>query len=396
MALKGIRVVELSGLAPAPFCGMLLADFGATVTRVDKVGSNSLEDFMGHGKRSIAVNLKHPEGIKVIKRMCRESDVLIEPFRKGVMEKLGLGPSLLIKENPRLIYARLTGFGQSGPYSSMAGHDINYVAVSGVLSMLGRHGENPTPPINLLADFAGGGLMCAFGILLALLNRSRIEAGGGVGKGQVIDASMVEGSAYVASWLYRSRKRLPIWGNERGKNVLDSGSHFYDTYETKDGGHVAVGALEPQFYKRLLEGLGLSRDIVPQFGADDPEGCREILKQTFLKKTRDEWAKIFDGTDACVTPVLLPEEVGSHCHNAERGSFFKLSEDAELNEWIPKPSPCLSETPGVSQASLHPKPTVCGEHTTIVLQELGYSNEEIKKLEDAGVVDVFQTNRSKL
>ncbi|XP_071448239.1 alpha-methylacyl-CoA racemase [Hetaerina americana] len=396
MALKGIRVLELAGLAPAPFCGMLLADFGATVTRVDKAGSSSFEDVMGHGKRSIALNLKHPEGIQIFKRMCKESDVVIEPFRKGVMEKLGLGPNRLIEDNPRLIYARLTGFGQTGPYSAMAGHDINYLAVSGVLSMLGRHTENPTPPINLLADFAGGGLMCAFGIVLALLNRHRMEAGGGIGKGQVIDASMVEGSAYVASWLFRSRRRLPIWGNDRGKNVLDTGSHFYDTYETKDGGHVAVGALEPQFYAQLLKGLDLSHDDVPQVGAENPEDCRRIFKQVFLKKTRDEWTKTFDGTDACVTPVLQPEEVGSHCHNDERGSFFKCTQDSETNEWIPKPSPYLSETPGVSQASLYHKPVKPGEHTSIILQELGYSGEDIRRLEDTGVVDVLKRTKSKL
>ncbi|KAG7164980.1 Alpha-methylacyl-CoA racemase-like [Homarus americanus] len=237
MALRGVRVVEMAGLAPAPFCGMIMADFGASVIRIDKPNAPDI-DSLGRGKRSIIVDVKKPEGRNIVKKLCSNSDVLIEPFRRGVMEKIGLGPKELKEDNSRLIYARLTGFGQSGPYADMAGHDINFVAISGLLSMLGRKEGPPTPPINLLADFAGGGLMCALGITLALFERSKSD------QGQVIDANMVDGAAYTGSWLYSSRD-MPLWCKPRGRNWLDSGAHFYDTYETSDGRYMAVGAVEP-------------------------------------------------------------------------------------------------------------------------------------------------------
>ena len=227
MALRGLKVIELAGLAPAPVCGMILSDFGAQVIRVDKMGNGLNYDVTARGKRSIALNVKKPEGVDILRKLCQSADVLIEPFRPGVMERLGLGPGLLTQENPKLIYARLTGFGQTGPYKDMAGHDINYLALSGVLSCLGRKTENPLPPVNLLADFAGGSFTCAMGIMAALLERSSS------GQGQVIDSCMVEGAAYVGSWLFAMGPH--VWGKPRGENILDSGTHFYETYKTKDG-----------------------------------------------------------------------------------------------------------------------------------------------------------------
>ncbi|XP_076742731.1 alpha-methylacyl-CoA racemase isoform X2 [Maylandia zebra] len=250
MALAGVRVIELAGLAPAPFCGMILADFGAKVIRVDRTKVPTSLDTQARGKRSVAINLKTTEGIALLRKLCIKSDVVLEPYRKGVMEKLDLGPHELLKENPRLIYARLTGYGQSGSYATVAGHDINYTAMSGLLSRLGRSGEKPYAPLNLLADFGGGGLTCALGIVLALLERTKS------GKGQIIDASMVEGAAYMGSFLWKSRS-IGLWNRSRGENMLDSGAPFYDTYQTSDGQFMAVGAIEPQFYKQLLkEDLG--------------------------------------------------------------------------------------------------------------------------------------------
>ncbi|EDS43788.1 alpha methylacyl-coa racemase [Culex quinquefasciatus] len=337
MALKGLKVLEFAGLAPGPFCGMLLTDFGACVTRIDKTPHNSIDVLQG-GKRTLALDLKKPKAIEIVRSLCRKSDVLIEPFRPGVMEKLGLGPSELMRENPRLIYARLTGFGQNGAHAARAGHDINYVALSGILSLLGRKDERPTAPINLAADFAGGGLLCAFGILAAVLERHNS------GKGQVVDHAMVEGAAYVGSWLIRSQK-LPIWGRPRGENMLDTGVHFYDTFQTKDGKFMSVGAIEPQFYKELLEGLDLQMEL-PQY--EDVEKSKHLFEAIFLTKTRDEWTKIFQDRDACVFPVLDMDEAYKYPHNREREVFLdKVKTNDEL---VPTPAPKLSRTPAQSGA----------------------------------------------
>lgn len=366
MALRGIRVVEMAGLAPAPFCGMIMADFGASVIRIDKTAGPD-QDRLGRGKRSLALDLKKPEGVSVARKLCGSADVLIEPFRRGVMEKLGLGPDTLTKDNPGLIYARLTGFGQSGPCADMAGHDINYVALTGLLSMLGRKDGPPTPPINLLADFAGGGLMCALGITLALLERSKS------GQGQVIDANMVEGAAYVGSWIYSSQGMM-LWGKPRGENWLDSGAHFYDTYETSDGRHMAVGAIEPQFYQELLTLLGLDPDEVGQF--DEPDDMKKIISARFREKTQAEWTKIFEGKDACVTPVLSMEEAPHHPHNVSRNSFTPSVYCPGRYE--PRPAPLLSRTPATLPPGI--KAPRIGEHTTEILTEAGYSREAIEKL----------------
>ncbi|XP_048734819.2 alpha-methylacyl-CoA racemase-like isoform X2 [Ostrea edulis] len=369
MALHGVKVIEFAGLAPAPFCGMILSDFGAKVIRIDK--PNSLEmDRQGRGKRSIAIDLKKKEGLSIVRQLCSTADVLIEPFRAGVMEKLGLGPKFLLNENPKLIYARLTGYGQNGPMSSRAGHDINYIATSGVLSYIGRSRERPHAPLNLLADFAGGGMTCALGIIMALYERTQS------GQGQVIDASMVEGSAYVANWLWKSSD-LPIWGKPRGENSLDGGAPFYDTYETADKKYMAVGALEPQFYVKLLQGLGLSVEEYPQTMINDK--MKQKIAQVFATKTRAEWTEIFKDMDACCTPILDPQEAALHPHNAINKSFLRSAD----GKFEPGPAPKLSRTPGVDRVLTAPRQ---GQHTVEILKEIGYSGEAAQKLIDSEVV----------
>ncbi|KAA8578624.1 alpha-methylacyl-CoA racemase [Etheostoma spectabile] len=374
MALAGVRVIELAGLAPAPFCGMILADFGAKVIRVDRNKVGMSLDTQARGKRSVAINLKMAEGVALLRKLCVQSDVVLEPYRKGVMEKLGLGPQEMLKENPRLIYARLTGYGQSGSYATAAGHDINYLAISGLLSRLGRSGEKPYAPLNLMADFAGGGLTCALGIVLALLERTTS------GKGQIIDASMVEGAAYVGSFAWKSR-RIGMWDSPRGQNMLDSGAPFYDTYETADGKYMAVGAIEPQFYRQLLTGLELDAgELPPQMSSTDWPELRRIFSKRFASKTQADWSRIFDGTDACVTPVLSFDEVSSHPHNQERASFIKDSNGEES----PRPAPVLSRTPAVPCLASDP---VIGEHTVEVLNEYGFTSADIDQMLTAGVVE---------
>ncbi|KAK2587888.1 hypothetical protein KPH14_003985 [Odynerus spinipes] len=374
MALKGIKVIELAGLAPGPFCGMVLRDFGASVIRVDKINNDQeYPDFTGHGKKSIALNLKTNEGIAIFKKMSEQSDVIIDPFRRGVMEKLKLGPDDIMQINKRIIYARLTGFGQKGPYADMAGHDINFIGLSGLLSLFGRANDKPTPPINLAADFAGGGLMCALGIILALFERTRSNLG------QVIDASMVEGTAYVGSWLFRSQLTPGLWGNPRGHNILDTGSHFYDTYETKDKRYMAIGALEPRFYAILLDKLGLTEEEVPQFS--DFEKNRALFTDIFKTKTQAEWCAIFDGEDACVTPIVSLEDAPHHPHNKENKTFTVMKN----NYPAPNPAPRLSRTPGISMATC--TNTERGEHSMEVLTEFGYSSEQINEFAKNGTIE---------
>lgn len=380
MALRGVRVLELAGLAPAPFCGMILSDFGASVIRVDRPNNFLNADTLCRGKRSVILDLRKPAGVEVFQKLCGKADVLIDPFRAGVMEKLCLGPSDLCGLNPRLIYARLTGFGQSGPFAKMAGHDINYIAISGVLSAL-HHGDKPYHPVNLLGDFAGGGLICALGICMALLERVHS------GKGQVIDANMVQGSSYVSSFLWTSRNPnygLPLWGNSPGKNLLDGGAHFYQTYKTKDGKFMAVGALEPQFYKELLDGLGVNSDDFPQMA--DWEKSQERFQEIFSSKTQAEWCQIFDFKDACVTPVVPFEKTQEHCHNAANESFI-----SDGNKIFPCPAPSLSRSP--AKPSLQePLP---GEHTLEVLQELQLPQKQIDMLLSEGVVEIANNANTK-
>lgn len=384
MALKGVRVIEMAGLAPAPFCGMILSDFGASVTRIDRASAKGQPvyslDTLSRGKKSVAVDLKKPEGVGVVQKLCSKADVIIEPFRKGVMEKLGLGPDKLMSENPRLVYARLTGFGQKGPLASKAGHDINYIAISGVLSQLGRKHENPYPPINLLADFAGGGLMCALGIAMALYERSHS------GQGQVIDANMVNGSAYLSTFLWTSRD-IPIWQGKRGENNLDGGAAFYGTYKTKDEKYVSIGPLEPQFYAALLKGLGLSKEEMPQY--TDAKIMENRFQEIFLTKTRDEWTDVFENLDACYAPILEMEEAQKYDHNIET-EVFLTNENGKTE---PAPAPKLSRTPGVSTLERRPK---VGEHTMSVLLENGISKTDLERLLDNGIVFQNAENGAKL
>lgn len=364
MALKGIKVLELAGLAPGPFCGMVLADFGASVIRVDKIGAPAL-DYLGHGKKSIALNLKSEKGINIFRKLSDQSDVIIDTYRRGVMEKLKIGPNELMATNKKLIYARLTGYGQNGSYADMAGHDINYLGLSGLLSLFGRYNEKPIPPANLAADFGGGGLMCAFGIVLALYERTKSNVG------QIVDASMVEGTAYLGSWLFRSQKMSGLWENPRGKNILDTGSHFYDTYETKDKLYMCVGALEPQFYETFMEKLGLSSEEISQYENFEENRCK--IAEIFKKKTQAEWCNIFDGTDACVTPVLSLKDAALHSHNKQRQTFMVVKDDV-----IPNPAPRLSHTPGISRGTCrNPQP---GEDTIEILTELKFQPKEIDNL----------------
>ncbi|XP_037981076.1 alpha-methylacyl-CoA racemase [Motacilla alba alba] len=379
MALSGVRVLELAGLAPAPLCGMILADFGAQVVRVDRLSQSAAAlahgDVQARGKRSLALDLKQPQGAAVLRRLCGGADVLIEPFRHGVMERLGLGPEVLLQENPRLIYARLTGFGQTGKYAKSAGHDINYLALSGVLSKLGRKNENPYAPVNLLADFAGGGVMCALGIVIALFERAKS------GKGQVIDASMVEGVAYLSSFLWKSQN-LGLWSQPRGENLLDSGAPFYEIYRTSDGKFMAVGAIEPKFYNQLIKGLGLNLDELPaQMSFSDWPEMKKKFASIFAQKTQAEWCSIFDSTDACVTPVLSFEDAASHQHNKERSSFIK-NDPGEIS---PRPAPVLSRTPAVPSCKRDP---FIGEHTEEILLEYGFTKQEIAKLHSDKTIEL--------
>ncbi|HXC51253.1 MAG TPA: CaiB/BaiF CoA-transferase family protein [Candidatus Limnocylindrales bacterium] len=375
--LSGIRVIEMAGLAPAPYAGMLLADFGADVVRVDRsptIGSrpDATRDYLARGKRSIGINMKHPRGVETLLALLDASDVVIDPFRPGVMEKLGAGPDVALARNPGLVFARLTGWGQDGPYASMAGHDIDYIAISGALSLFGRPGDKPLPPINLLGDFAGGGMLCALGIVLALFERSRS------GKGQVIDSAMVDGAAHLTSFLF-GFFHAGFWSKERGTNLLDTGAPFYDTYRTADGEFMAVGAIEPQFYAKLLEGLGLDADSLPhQMDRGAWAATRELFTKTFATRTRAEWSAIFDGTDACVAPVLGLDEAAEHPANVARNVFV----DGIGGKKMPAPAPRLSRTPG-SGATHAPLP---GAHTDEVLASAGLATDTIAELRGLGAV----------
>ncbi|KAL7274133.1 hypothetical protein RUND412_002987 [Rhizina undulata] len=329
--LTGLLVLEFAGLAPGPFAGKLLADYGANVLRIDRHNSppdSPAPDLLAENKRSITVNLKSPQGVALVRKLSKTADVVIDPFRPGVLERLGLGPEELMARNGKLVYARMSGFRRDGKYKDMAGHDIT---VSGALSLLGRAHEKPYPPANILGDFAGGGAMCFMGILLALLNRAQ------TGKGQVVEANMVDGSAYLTSFP-RYLLKTSRWGAKRGKNLLDGGAPFYDTYETKDGGFMAVGALEPQFYAAFVSGLFRYSDTKVE---DLPERSdhrnwkelADVFTKRFLEKTRREWEAVFDGTDACVTPVKSHAELEQEGFDQRPAVTLRGSPAVKVDGW---------------------------------------------------------------
>jgi len=374
--LAGLKVVELVGLAPAPFAATVLADMGASVVRVDRVKPGLdvpvfPRDPLSRSRRWIGVDTKSPAGRDIVLRLIDDADVLIEGYRPGVTERLGLGPSDCLDRNPRLVYGRITGWGQDGPMAQAAGHDINYIGLSGALEPIGRAGERPVPPLNLLGDFGGGGMLLAMGVLAALVERSVS------GQGQVVDASMVEGSALLTAGLHGLRN-LGLWGRGRGSNMLDGGAPFYDTYETSDSKYVAVGAIEERFWAALLKVLSVDPSTVA--GRLDPAewpAVRAVLDAVIRTKTRDEWAALAAGTDACLTPVLDPSEAPGHPHNVARGSFVALDGDTQ-----PAPAPKFSRT-----GSPVPSPPVSPRSSTgEVLTDLGYSPSDIDRLRSDGVV----------
>jgi len=372
--LAGLRVVELAGIGPAPFAAMALADLGADVLRVDRVGApNAVArmDVLNRGRRSIAVDLKQREGAEVVLRAAATADALIEGFRPGVAERLGIGPEPCLDRNPRLVYGRMTGWGQDGPYAAEAGHDITYAAVAGALAHIGRAGQPPTPPLNLVADFGGGGMLLALGVVSAVLSAQR------TGAGQVVDAAMVDGVALLMAPFFMAL-RSGHFTNERGTNLLDSGAPFYDSYACADGRYVAVGALEPQFFAALLAGLGIDpAEVGDQHDRSGWPALRQRLTAAFAARPRDEWVAHFAGRDACVAPVLTTEETLADPHLRARGTVFELDGVPQ-----PGPAPRFSATP----AALDRPPPEPGEHTHEVLVELGYQLDEAKALEDAGVV----------
>ena len=376
--LSGFRIIEFAGIGPGPFCAMMLADMGADVIRIDRLdGAGSplpLEpkfDTMNRGRRSLALDLKHARAIDVAVKLCARSDALVEGFRPGVMERLGLGPETCLEANPKLVYGRMTGWGQQGPLAARAGHDSNYLALSGVLSLLGRRDDTPLPPLNLLADMGGGGMLLAFGVVCALLEARQS------GRGQIVDARMVEGSALLAV-MVDGLRAAGYWRPQREATLLDGGAPFSDVYATRDHKFLAVGALEPQFYAALLDGLGLDPDKLP--AQMDPRywpATKERFREKFLQRTRAEWLEVFAGTDACVTPVLTPEEAANDPHNASRGTFQEIAGVRQAG-----PAPRFSRTvPAIASP-----PPAAGAQSDAILAELGLNASEIRDLRQAGAV----------
>ena len=318
--LAGLRIIELAGIGPGPFAAMMLADHGAEVIRIDRPGARiDARDPLLRSRRLIGVDLKSPAGKAKVRDLVKSADGLIEGFRPGVTERLGLGPEVLLGDNPRLVYGRMTGWGQTGPYAQAAGHDINYIALAGALHTYGREGEKPTPPINMVGDFGGGGMMLAFGMVSALLHAKT------TGQGQVIDAAMTDGAAALMSMIW-GFKANGMWGEDRGTNMLDTGAHFYDTYETSDGKWLSIGSIEPQFYAELRRLAGLVEDTAFDAQMDRSQWgpLKAKLTALFLGKTRDEWCALMEMTDVCFAPVLSMAEAPSHPHNAARGTFIEV------------------------------------------------------------------------
>jgi len=377
-ALDGVRVIELAGIGPGPFCGMMLADQGAEVIQVDRAvavrGGDPARppgNVNGRGRRSIGVDLKSPEGVETVLRLVEGAGMVFEGFRPGVAERLGVGPDDCLARNPAIVYGRMTGWGQDGPYSSMAGHDINYIALAGVLAHIGRSDSGPVPPMNLVGDFGGGGMYLAYGMVCALFEARNS------GKGQVVDAAMVDGAASLMSFIH-GMLASGFHSPERGTNLLDTGAHFYDVYECADGGWISLGSIEPQFYAELLDKLGLDAE---RFGKQNdrdlwPELSEEIAAVVRMK-TRDEWDAILEGSDVCYAPVLTVDEAIRHPHNVARGTFIDVGGITQ-----PGPAPRLSRTPG----GVRRPPAHAGQHTDEVLSEAGFDDDEVAALRASGAV----------
>lgn len=376
--LSGYRVIELAGIGPAPMCAMLLSDMGAEVLRIDRTADAGLGiametkySLLNRGRRSVAFDLKQREATDAVLRLVERADALIEGFRPGVMERLGLGPEVCLARNPRLVYGRMTGWGQEGPLALAAGHDINYIALAGVLHSIGRKGEAPVPPLNLVGDFGGGALYLALGVVAGLLEAQKS------GKGQVIDAAMVDGAASLLTAIY-GMHGSGIWTDNRGENILDTGAHYYEVYETSDGKHVSIGSIETKFYEELLQLSGLKGEELPrQNDRQSWPRMKERLKALFKTKTRDEWCRIMEGSDICFAPVLSMEEAPRHPHNRQRETFVELDGVVQ-----PAPAPRFSRTPSAVQRP----PARPGEHTQEALRDWGFSAPELEKLRAAGAI----------
>jgi len=376
--LAGVKIIEIAGIGPGPFCAMLLADLGADILRIDRAGSVRDEfpdepsgDLLNRGRRSIGVDLKSPAGIETVLRLVESADVLMEGFRPGVMERLGLGPDVCEARNPALVYARMTGWGQDGPIAHAAGHDINYIALSGALAHIGRAGEKPLPPLNLVGDFGGGGMLQALGIVSALVERATS------GRGQVIDTAMIDGASTLMA-MFHSFLNSGAWSLERGTNLLDTGSHFYDTYECSDGNYISIGSIEPQFYAELLRLTGLEGEDLPhQMDREQWGAMKERLTAIFLTRSRSEWCEIMEGTDVCFAPVLTIPEAYEHPHNKARQTFVEVAGVPQ-----PAPAPRFSR----SRCEIQGPPPHPGQNTDEGLAAWGFSDEEIQKLREAKAI----------
>ncbi len=371
--LAGFKIIELAGIGPGPFCGMMLSDMGAEVVRVERLSNanQAPKDVLARNRRNIALDLKSPAGVETVLRLVESADALFEGFRPGVTERLGLGPQECMARNEKLVYGRMTGWGQEGPMAQAAGHDINYIGLSGALHAIGRAGERPVPPLNLVGDFGGGGMLLAYGLVCALLEAQKS------GKGQVVDAAMVDGAAALMAMFF-SMSASGAFTDQRGTNLLDGGAHFYDTYETADGKHICIGSIEPQFYALLLEKTGVDKD---KFGDQMNPGkwpeLKAELTKTFLTKTQAQWCEIMEGTDVCFAPVLSIFDAPDHAHNKARNSFLEI--DGVMQQ---APAPRFSRThPEISHGARIP-----GEDTVSVLKDYGFSSDEIGVLSADGVI----------
>ena len=370
--LSGLKIVEFAGIGPGPFCGMLLSDLGADVVRVDRKGSGraSPADVTSRGRRSVALDLKSPDAIEAVLKLLESADGLIEGFRPGVMERLGLGPDVVLKRNPKLVFGRMTGWGQFGPYAKAAGHDMNYIAITGALHAIGTT-EKPVPPLNLVGDFGGGALYLAFGLMAGIIHARE------TGEGQVIDCAMSDGAASLMAMFY-GFKGAGIWKDERRSNLLDGGAHFYDTYQCSDGKWISIGSIEPQFYALLLEKTGITDpQFANQMSRDEWPELKSKLADVLSKKTQAEWCAIMDATDICFAPVLTLDEAPNHAHNVARETFVTVEGVVQ-----PAPAPRFSATPGAIQG---PPPKI-GAHNDEALGQWGFSAAEVDALRASGAI----------